>query len=177
MFHTRGANDVGQFESFIGVDFWTALFILLNTLAIFFVARKFLFGPVHKMIEDRQKEIDGMYADAGKAKADAKAMQTEYEKKLAGARETSERMVKEAMARGQKREEEIVRGANSQASSILAKAAADAELQKKKAMNEAKNEIAEVAVAIAGKVVGRELRPQDQAELVDHFIDELGDKA
>ena len=160
MFHTRGANDVGQFESFIGVDFWTALFILLNTLAIFFVARKFLFGPVHKMIEDRQKEIDGMYADAGKAKADAKAMQTEYEKKLAGARETSERMVKEAMARGQKREEEIVRGANAQESSILAK-----------------NEIAEVAVAIAGKVVGRELRPQDQAELVDHFIDELGDKA
>ena len=118
-----------------------------------------------------------MYADAGKAKADAKAMQTKYEKKLAGARETSERMVKEAMARGQKREEEIGRGANAQASSILAKAAADAELQKKKAMNEAKNEIAEVAVAIAGKVVGRELKPQDQAELVDHFIDELGDKA
>ena len=168
---------MGQFESFIGVDFWTALFVLLNTLAIFVVAKKFLFVPVHNMIESRQKEIDGIYADADKAKSDAQAMRAEYEEKLSDARATSERMVKEATVRGQKREEEIVRGANAQASSILAKAAVDAELQKKKAMNEAKNEIAEVAVAIAGKVVGRELRPQDQAELVDHFIDELGDKA
>ena len=168
---------MGQFESFIGVDFWTALFILLNTLAIFFVARKFLFGPVHRMIEDRQKEIDGMYADAGKAKADAKAMQTEYEKKLAVARETSERMVKEATARGQKREEEILRQANAEAAHILDKAAADAAMEKKKAINDAKDEIAEMAMAIAGKVVGRELNDADQANLVDHFIDELGDKA
>lgn len=48
------------FEGFIGVNFWTALFVLLNTLTIFFVARKYLFGPVHKMITDRQKEIDDM---------------------------------------------------------------------------------------------------------------------
>ena len=62
---------MGQFESFIGVDFWTALFVLLNTCAIFIVARKFLFLPVHNMIESRQKEIDQMYADAEKAKTDA----------------------------------------------------------------------------------------------------------
>ena len=48
---------MGQFESFIGVNFWTALFILLNTCSIFVVARKFLFTPVHNMIESRQKEI------------------------------------------------------------------------------------------------------------------------
>ena len=41
---------MGQFESFIGVNFWTALFILLNTCSIFVVARKFLFTPVHNMI-------------------------------------------------------------------------------------------------------------------------------
>ena len=54
-------------EEFIGVDFWTALFVLLNTLAIFFVGKKYLFGPVKKIIEDRQKEIDDMYDSAGKA--------------------------------------------------------------------------------------------------------------
>ena len=57
---------MGQFESFIGVNFWTALFILLNTCSIFVVARKFLFTPVHNMIESRQKEIDQLYADAEK---------------------------------------------------------------------------------------------------------------
>ena len=74
---------MGQFEGFIGVDFWTALFVLLNTLAIFFVARKFLFNPVHKMITDRQKEIDTMYADAGKAKEEAERANTAKSRFLA----------------------------------------------------------------------------------------------
>ena len=39
-----------RFEAFIGVNFWTALFVLLNTLTIFFVAKKFLFGPVMKIM-------------------------------------------------------------------------------------------------------------------------------
>ena len=167
---------MGQFESFIGVNFWTALFVLLNTLAIFVVAKKFLFVPVHKIIEERQNEIDGMYADAGKAKADAQAMQAEYQQKLSEARATSERMVKEAVVRGQNREEEIVRHASEEDSAILTKAAADAAMEKKKAINDAKDEIADIAMAIASKVVGRELNGSDQASLVDHFIDELGDE-
>ena len=60
-----------MFQSFIGVDFWTALFILLNTLAIFFVAKKKLFVPVKNMIDSRQKEIDDMYAQADEVKQDA----------------------------------------------------------------------------------------------------------
>ena len=44
---------MAQFEAFIGVNFWTALFTLLNTLTIFFVARHFLFRPVMKIIKDR----------------------------------------------------------------------------------------------------------------------------
>jgi len=168
---------VGQFESFIGVNFWTALFVLLNTLTIFFVAKKFLFKPVQKIITDRQNEIDGMYADAGKAKADAEAMAKDYQQKLSEAQATSDRLVKEAVVRGQNREEEIVRQANAEASAIISKATADAALEKKKAVNEAKNEISEMAMAIAEKVVGRELNSQDQAVLVDNFINELGDEA
>ena len=168
---------MGQFESFIGVNFWTALFVLLNTLAVFFVARKFLFKPVHKLITDRQNEIDGMYADAGKAKADAQEMAAEYQRKLADAQATSERLVKEAVVRGQNREEEIVRQANAEVSAILNKAAADAQQEKKKAVNDAKDEIAEMAMAIASKVVERELSSDDQSALVERFIDELGDDA
>ena len=165
-----------RFESFIGVNFWTALFVLLNTLTIYFVGKKFLFGPVLKIIKDRQNEIDEMYDHAGKAKADAQALQAEYQQKLSAAAETSERMVKEAVTRGQNREEEIIRQANAEAAAILDKAAADIALEKKKAINDAQDEISEMAMAIAGKVVGRALDGKDQAALVDSFIDELGDQ-
>lgn len=162
-----------MFESFIGVNFWTALFVLLNTLAIFFVAKKFLFVPVKNMIDSRQKEIDAMYDAAGAAQAEAQALQSEYQEKLAVAQQTSDRMVKEAVARGQNRQEEIVSQANAEARAILDKAAADIAQEKKKAINDAKNEISALAMAIAEKVVGRELTEVDQAKLVDEFINEL----
>lgn len=166
-----------RFYDFVGVNFWDALFVLLNTLTIFFVGKKFLFKPVMKIIQDRQQEIDDMYDAAGKAKNNAAALEAEYQQKLSVASQTSERMVKEAVARGQSREEEILRQANREAAAIREKAAADIAQQKKKAINDAKDEISEMAMAIAGKVVGRELNAADQASLVDHFIDELGEQA
>ena len=166
---------MGYFENFIGVNFWTALFVLLNTLAVFFVAKKKLFEPVMKLIRDRQQEIDDMYTKAGEAKEQAKALRAEYEDKLSAATETSERLVKEAVARGQAREEEIIRQANAEASAILNKASADIAQEKKKAINEAKDEISDIAMAVASKVVGRELKGADQTDLVNSFIDELGD--
>ena len=165
-----------MFESFLGVNPWTALFTLLNTLTIFFVARKFLFGPVTKIIDDRQKEIDDMYKSADSAKMQAEELRTDYQQKLTTAQATSERIVKEAVARGQRREEEILRQANAEASQMLNKAAADIAMEKKKAINDAKDEISGMAIAIAEKVVGRELNAADQAQLVDNFINELGDQ-
>ena len=127
-----------------------------------------------KIITDRQKEIDDLYADAGTAKENALAMQTEYEAKLAAAAHTSEQMVLDAVARGHKREDEIIQQANQQARAMLEKANADIQQEKKKALNDAKDEISELAMAIAAKVVDRELNSADHDRLVNQFIDELG---
>ena len=166
-----------MFESFIGVNFWTALFVLLNTLAIFFVAKKFLFIPVMNMIKTRQEEIDSMYLEAENAKGEALALEAEYKDKLSQAALTGERMVKEAVERGQRREEEILRQANLEADAVMAKASTDIAREKKKALNDAKDEISDIAMAIAEKVVGRELNGADHSALVDGFIDRLGEQA
>ena len=168
---------MGYFESFIGVNLWTALFVLLNTLTVIFVGTKFLFKPIMNMIQQRQQEIDDMYASAGDAELAAKLMEAEYREKLSVAAETGEKIVKEAVARGQAREEEILRQANAEAAAIMDKAAADIALEKKKAINDAKEEISGIAMAIAEKVVGRELNVDDQAQLVDSFISGLGEQA
>ena len=165
-----------MFESFLGVNPWTALFILLNTLTIFFVARKFLFGPVMKIIAERQQEIDDLYSGANTAKDEAEALRAEYTAKLSDAKAASERIVKESVARGQAREEDIIRKANADAAAIMDKASADIAQEKKKAINDAKNEISGLAMAIAGKVVERELSGADQEKLIDRFIDELGEQ-
>ncbi len=164
-----------MFESFIGVNFWTALFVLLNFLVLFFVAKKFLFVPVKNMIDSRQKEIDTMYAQADAAKENALALEEEYKTQLAQSRETGEAMVKEAMDRAKSREEEILRQADREAEAIRQKASADIAREKRQALNDAKNEISALAVEIAGKVVGAELDETRQKQLVDSFLEELGE--
>ena len=160
---------------FLNINFFTALFTLVNTIILFAVLTKFLFGPVMKMIADRQQEIGDMYAAANEAKDSAQALEASYKQKLEVAAQTGEEMVKQAVLRGQTREEEILRQANAEADAIRRKAAADIALEKKKAINDAKDEIADMAMEIAGKVVGRSLNGEDQAQLVDSFIDRLGD--
>lgn len=159
---------------FLNINFFTALFTLCNFIALFLVLKKFLFKPVMKLIQDRQAEIDTMYAEADEAKNAANAMQQEYAEKLTAAGETSERIVKEAVERGRLREEEIIRQANAEAGAIMEKANAAIAQEKKKAVNDAKNEISDMAMSIAEKIVGRELTGVDQNKLVDEFIDELG---
>lgn len=163
-------------EGFISVNFWTALFTLLNFLLVLFVGKKFLYAPVMKMIQSRQQEIDDLYADAGHAKEEAQKLQEDYQKKLNEASATADQMLQQAVSRAQSREEEILRKANADAAAIMTKASADIALEKKKAVNDAKNEISGLALAIAGKVVEKELKPADQSAMIDRFIEELGDQ-
>ena len=166
---------MGYFEDFIGVNLWTALFTLLNTLTVIFVGTKFLFKPVMKIIAERQQEIDDMYANANAAKANAQAMEAEYKQKISAAVQTGDRIVMDAVTRATAREEEILRQANAEAAAILDKASADIALEKKKALNQAKDEISDLALAFAGKVVGRELENADHEALISDFIDQLGE--
>ena len=166
-----------MFESFIGVNFWTALFVLLNFLLLFFVAKKFLFKPVKDMIDSRQQEIDTMYAQAETAKENASALESRYLAQLETAQDTGDKLVKEAMARGKNREEEILRQANREADAIRQKASQDIAREKKKALNDAKDEIASLAMEIAGKVLGASMDDAKQQNLVDSFLKVLGEQS
>ena len=146
---------MGQFESFIGVDFWTALFVLLNTCAIFVVARKFLFTPVHNMIESRQKEIDQMYADAEKAKTDARGLRFEYEAKISGIRQEADRVIKTA-----------TESANAMSANIVADARTQAEQIKNRAQNEIEIE----------RNVHPVYRVETVADSVDYVFIKFGDQ-
>ena len=163
------------FESFVGINPWTALFTFCNMLITFTVLKHFLFEPVKKMIDDRQNEIDTMYADADAAKQKAAALETEYQAHLQSIKDERDAMLREATRRAQKREEVIVGEAKTEAASIRAAAEADIAQERKKAVNDLKNEIGGMAVEIAGKVVEREIKQQDHQALIDEFIQNVGD--
>lgn len=163
------------FESFVGIDPWTALFTFCNMMITFAVLKKFLFKPVKKMIDDRQAEIDTMYADADAVKQKVAKLEQEYQQHLQSIRDERDTLLREATARAQKREEEIVGEARAEAAALRAVAEADIAQERKKAVNDLKNEIGGIAVDIAGKVVEREINETDHKALIDEFIRNVGD--
>ena len=163
------------FESFVGIDPWTALFTFCNMMITFAVLKKFLFKPVRRMIDDRQTELDTMYADADAAKQKAAELEQEYQQHLQSIRDERDTLLREATARAQKREEEIVGEARAEAAALRAAAEADIAQERKKAVNDLKNEIGGIAVDIVGKVVEREINETDHKALIDEFIRNVGD--
>ena len=164
------------FENFIGFNPWTALFTLLNLVLTFLILKKFLFKPVNKMIDDRQKEIDELFAEAEDAKKMAENMRADYDRKLAEAKESSAKSISEASHEANRRSDEIIRQARLDADALRQKADADIALERKKALNDVKGDISRIAMDIAEKVVERELNTDDQERLIDGFLRDLGDQ-
>ena len=159
-----------SFEGFVGVNFWTMLFAWCNLLILYFFLRKLLFKPVKNMIDSRQKEIDDLYADAEEKKTKANEMAAEYEEKLSHAKEESEEILRDALRRTQLKEEEILREADATARRTLKRAEEQVELEKKRAINEVKDEVSGLAIEIATAVIGRDVDEREHAALIDDFI-------
>lgn len=164
-----------EFEEFVGVNIWTMLFAWLNLLILYFFLKKLLFKPVKKMIDERQNEIDSMYTDAETNRKDAEKLKSEYEEKLASANEESEQILRSAVRKAQLREEEILHEADKTAKRTLARAKEQVELEKKRALNEIKDEVSDMAIGIASAVIGRDIDSKEHAELIDSFIDNIGE--
>ena len=165
-----------QFENFIGFNPWTALFTLLNLVLTFLILKKFLFKPVKKMIDDRQKEIDDLYADATEARTAAEHMQADYDRKLSEAKDASAQIIAEATQEAHRRRDDMIVHAQNEAEAIRNKARADIELERKKALNSVKDDISRISLDIAEKVVERQLNSADHDRIVEDFLRHMGDQ-
>ena len=165
-----------KFESFVGVNFWTMIFAWVNLLILYLLFKKFLFVPIKKMIDSRQKEIDDMYSDAESARESAGELKAEYEEKISRANEESEQILKSAFRRAQLKEEEILKEANNQAERTIERAHEQIALEKKQAINDVKNQVSAMAIDIASAVIERDVSENDHKELIDDFISNMGNE-
>ena len=165
-----------KFESFVGVNFWTMIFAWVNLLILYLAFKKFLFGPIKKMIDERQKEIDDTYTDAENARISADELKSEYEEKISKANEESEKILKTALRTAQLKEEEILKEANAQAARTLERAEEQIALEKKQALNDVKNQVSSMAIDIASAVIERDVSESEHRDLIDDFISNIGNE-
>lgn len=162
-----------------GLDAQLLFDILIQGFAVFllFIFVGFLLiDPVRKKLEDRQNKIANDIASAAKDKEDAAKLKEEYDAKLKAADSEVSDILSAARKKALKNEESIVAEAKEEAARIIKGANQEAELEKNKVKDEVKQEIIQVATAMAGKFVESSLDADKQAALIDETLKEMGDE-
>ena len=163
------------YQALITLDGWTFLAQICNLMIQLVFFNKFLLKPIKQVIADRKAKADSEIADAQKLRTEAEAMKAEYEQNLQNARTEANQIVATAQKTATARSEEIVGEARAQAAALKQKAEADIAQERKKAVNEVKDEIGGIAMEIASKVVEREISEKDHKDLIDEFIKNVGE--
>ena len=162
------------YQSLVTVNPVTLIAQICNLFIQLFLAKKFFLDKVKAILDQRREAADKEITDAQAARAEAEEIKKAYEQNMREARAKADDLLLNAQRTANSRSEEIIGQAQQAAAQIKQKAAADIEMEKMKALNDAKNEISGLAMAIAGKVVARELNSADQEQMIDRFIEELG---
>lgn len=163
------------YQSLVTVNPVTLIAQICNLFIQLLIVKIFFLDKIKAVLDKRREAADKQIADAEAAKSEAAAIKQTYEENMRQAKAKADDLILSAQKTASLRGEEIISQAQQQAAQLKSKASADIALEKKKAINDAKNEISDLAMAIAGKVVERELSSADQDGMIDRFIEELGD--
>ena len=163
------------YQALITLDGWTFLAQICNLMIQLVIFKKLLLNPVKKVIAERKAKADSQIADAEKLRTEAEAMTAEDEQNRQNARTEANQIVAAAQKTAAARSEELLGEARAQAAALKQKAEADIAQERKKAVNEVKDEIGGMAMEIASKVVEREIKEADHQDLIDEFIKNVGE--
>lgn len=159
----------------ISVNIWDILISLLNLLIIFLLFKRFLYKPVRKVLDKRKQAIDLQYSAADEAKKSALADKQTYEERLKTVETQADEMIKTAAATADRRSTKIIDDAREKADGIIRQAQSEAELEKKRAEDDIRREIADVSALLTEKMLEREIDENDHREFIDSFIQGIGE--
>jgi len=140
---------------------------------VFFFVWRWVWPSLTKTIETRQEAIAGELSSAERAKTEAESLRTDYQAQLAGARSESSRIVEEARKAADQMRADLIAKAETDAEQIRARARDEAAGEKARALAEAKSQVGDISVDLAGKIVGESLDQKSHQALIDRYLADL----
>jgi len=151
----------------------------ITILAMFFVfllLSYLLFNPARNLMEKRQEGIREQMETAAREKQDAIQFKAEYDEKIKNVQKETDEILSKARKKALKKESVMLEEAREEAAQIVARANREVELEKSKVKDEMKQEIINVATAMAGKIVASSLDESKQSQLLADTLEEMGDE-
>jgi len=137
------------------------------------ILRKYAWGPILDMLDERRGKIDGDYEAAEKNLSEAEELRGEFELKLQDIKVIEREKVQESVKRGEQMADNIVSKARVQADDARAKAEQDIELESQKAQMELRDSVVAMAIGAAEKVIGERLDDDLHRKLIQEYIENL----
>ena len=154
----------------LGLIFWTSLSFLI----LLFILGKFAWKPILNAVNDREDSIKDALHEADKARLEMQNLKSDNEKILKEARAERDGMIKDAREIKDKMISEAKEEAKSQATKLIEQAKTTIQNEKLAAITELKNQVADLSIDIAEKVMRNELANKDQQiELVEKMLGEI----
>lgn len=159
----------------LGINLGYLLSQIVNFVLLLVILRMILYKPIVNMLDRRREKITTDLQEADKARSQAEGAKQEYEKQLDEAREERRSIVAQATEQAEKMKEDILAEARAEAQEVVAKTEEDVEALRRQTLVGAQDQIVDLAMAAAGKVVGESLDEQAHRRLIQEFIAEVGD--
>lgn len=154
---------------------WTAAFQVINFIILFLVMKKLLFKPVSEFMNNRTNEIELIMKKADDKNKQAEELLSEYNEKISNIEEEGRQIIREKTKVAQTKFEEIVKEADEEVKRRMDKASLEIEREKEKAVSEVKDSISSLVIGATSKVLEKELDEKTHIQLIENFIDEVGD--
>ena len=156
---------------------WNLLFSLITVVVLVLILKKFFFEKVHSFMEARQQQVVNTLQEAQTTREEAQQKLEEYEAQMARAESQKREIIKKAMQEAKDQAGAVLADAGKEASQVREQTRREIERDKLIAKKELQREIGDMAVLAAGKIIGEELNPKRQAEVVDKIIEEAEDSS
>lgn len=148
---------------------------IIAVFVLFLALSYFLFNPARKFLQGRQEKIAGELDNAKTKEEEATKLKEEYEAKLSNVEREADEILSAARKKAVDNENRIIAQAKEEAARIIARANVEAELEKKKAADEVKQEMITIAAAMAGKIAAASMDENKQNALIDETLKEIGE--
>lgn len=158
----------------LDIGAWNFIWSVINVALLFILLKIFLFKPINRIMEERTNAIQSDIDAAEKSKEEAEALKEEYEKSLENAKSEAQQILIRAREEAVSAKQDILRDSESQAKQLIDSANKAIENERRKAMHQAQNQIADLAIAAASKIIGENMDDEKNRRLVDDFLAEEG---
>ena len=153
-------------------DFWTILFSLINILVLFLFLKKFLFGRVNAMLDERARLVQEEMDKAREEAQQAEKLRLDYENAMSDAKDEARRIIIDAQKNANAQSAAITQQAQEEAGRIVESARQELALERERSVASAQNEIVSLAMEAAEKVLGREMDDETNRAIMDAFLNE-----